>query len=292
MLGHGIMKPTDRRWIGSYLVLALLFATHGHVAAAEQSLKDSNGYTVTREFLGHRDDSSKRIEVYWAKPSGPAPWPTVVLIHGHQTEKDAGGGKVYLTYGTLGRLAENGYLVLSVSQPGYGGSDGPADFCGPFTQDAVYSVIEHFVGSGQIAARRVAIYGVSRGAIVAGLVAARYASQVRAVVLQSGAYDLSTAYPTQRGGLNRNIEKEAGTSAEAFETRSLIPHADKLDAAVLIVHGENDQVFPVEQATTLRDTLTSLGLPVETEIVEGAGHNVRTKALRKMLMGFLAEHLK
>lgn len=43
------------------------------------------------------------------------------------------GGESYVKVGRLGMMAARGYVAAAVSQPGYGNSDGPPDFCGPFT---------------------------------------------------------------------------------------------------------------------------------------------------------------
>ncbi len=39
--------------------------------------------------------------------------------------------------------SQKGWLTVALSQPGYGKSDGPSDFCGPRTQNAARAVIDH-----------------------------------------------------------------------------------------------------------------------------------------------------
>ena len=82
-------------------------------------------------------------------------------------------------------MATRGYVAAAVSQPGYGKSDGPPDYCGPFTQDAVQAAVEFLRRQTFIDPTRIALYGYSRGAIVASMVA----TKVAAVVLGAGAYD-------------------------------------------------------------------------------------------------------
>ena len=79
--------------------------------------------------ISHPDDPSKKVEFFLQKPSGKGPWPTVVLLHGHQ-DPPSHGGQDFVTWGELDRFAKRGYLAVAVSQPGYGNSSGPADFCG------------------------------------------------------------------------------------------------------------------------------------------------------------------
>jgi len=118
-------------------------------------------------------------------------------------------------------MASRGYVAAAVSQPGYGHSDGPPDFCGPFTQEAVLGVIDFLRTMPVVQPQKIALYGYSRGAIVASMVATQD-PQLAAVVLGAGAYDFFRWYPTPLPGINANIEREAGTSAEAFRARSAI----------------------------------------------------------------------
>ena len=96
--------------------------------------------TATGLTIPHPDDASKQVEYVVRAHQGIGPWPTVVFLHGHQ-DGDRPGGEVFVHWGVLDAFAERGYLAVAVSQPGYGCSDGPADFSGPFTQHAVSGVI-------------------------------------------------------------------------------------------------------------------------------------------------------
>ena len=119
----------------------------------------------------HPDDSSKHVEYFLEKPGGKGPWPTVVFLHGHQ-EGLRPGGRDFVTWGILDRFAKRGYLAVAVTQPGYDASIEPADFCGPYTQHAVSAVIAKLRRDGDSAFDRLVIEGISRGALVAGLIAA------------------------------------------------------------------------------------------------------------------------
>src|SRR5690242_5009611 len=97
--------------------------------------------------IPHPDDPSKKVEAFFEKPAGSGPWSAVVLLHGYQSSPSA-GGKDFVSWGVLDKFANRGFLAVAVSEPGYGNSSGPADFCGPFTQHAVMGVIAKLRGDG------------------------------------------------------------------------------------------------------------------------------------------------
>src|SRR5579864_3801239 len=150
------------------------YATGRHAAVLmARVVLESEPAAVHRELLPRTDDPSKHVEIYWTQPTGTGPWPVVVFLHGHQDGAATPGGQAFVDYGVLDNAAARGYVGVGVSQPGYGHSEGPADFMGVVTQRAVEQVIEHFRAQSFVRPDRVALEGISRGAIVAGLVATR-----------------------------------------------------------------------------------------------------------------------
>ena len=227
-------------------VLLLLVGCAAIAAIEEGQLVDRGGWVVRRDFLPHSKDANKRIEIFWTKPAGDGPYPALLLIHGHQ-EQIRNGGEAFVRTGRLGILARQGYVAASLSQPGYGNSDGPPDYCGPFTQDAALVALDFLRKQPFVNPNKVALYGYSRGAIVAGMVATRD-PKLAAVVLGAGAYDFFSWYPTTLRGIEANVQREAGTSAEAFKARSAIYHIDKIKSPILLLHGTQDERIPVGQA--------------------------------------------
>ena len=135
------------------LAFAGLMACSGHKIARAPTLS-----------ISHPDTPSKKVEYFLEKPKSNGPWPTIVFLHGHQDWPRV-GGKDFVQWGVLDQYADRGYLAVSISQPGYGGSDGPADFCGPFTQHAVAAVIAKLKSEGYVKDNRIVIEGISRGAL-------------------------------------------------------------------------------------------------------------------------------
>lgn len=236
----------------------------------------------------HPDDASKQVEYFVAQPPGPGPWPTVVLLHGHQDGLGPGGllggtpgGRQFVDWGVLTQLARRGYLAVAVSQPGYGRSSGPADFAGPFTQHAVAGVLTRLRAEGRIAPRRLVLEGVSRGALVAGLVGA-CDSTVSGLVLISGAYDL-TAYvrdardpaagPAQQAVV-RALTAETGGSPAALRARSVLPVAGAIRAATLVLSGAQDARTSAAQAQELAAAIVRAGGRARAVVYPAFGHQL------------------
>jgi len=263
---------------------ALLVA--GCAAADPGALTDRSGWAIQRELLQQHD---RKIELFLAKPASQGRAPAVVFIHGHQ-EGPRNGGEIYVVSGRLGMMARRGYVAAAVSQPGYGNSDGPPDFCGPVTQDATLRALEYLRGQAFVDADKIVLYGYSRGAIVAAMLATRDA-RLAGVVLGAGAYDFFSWYPTPLRGIDRNIETEAGTSAEAFRARSALYHADRIRASVLLLHGERDERVPVQQARAFAAQLEARGAAVRLAVFPNAMHSIPIADQYREVYPFLEANL-
>ena len=273
----------------SPLVLLLLLPV-GCAAIEEGQLIDRAGWVVSRKFLPHSREGKRKVELFWTKPAGDGPYPAVLLIHGHQ-EQIKNGGEAFVRTGRLGIIARRGYVTAAVSQPGYGNSDGPPDYCGPFTQDSVLVALDFLRKQPFVNPNKVALYGYSRGAIVASMVATRD-PKLAAVVLGAGAYDFFTWYPTPMRGIDANIRLEAGTSPAAFRARSAIYHVDKIKAPVLLLHGAQDERIPVRQAEAFFEKLRGNGIVVKMKIFPSAGHGILIDEQYSEIYPFLEEFLR
>lgn len=239
--------------------------------------------TTTRHLLKGSDGRMVEVFQHIAAQSGPAG--ALLFVHGNQGGSRLGARK--LAEGcVLERFAEGLHITAAaVSQPGFGASDGPADFCGPRTQDAILAALAFLKGQAAVDPDRIVLYGISRGAVASSMVAAR-TSDLRAVVLSSGVYDLEPVFRTGPQGLQRAIEREAGSSAEAFSARSAFHHVEKIRAETLIMHGRLDERAPVGQAEAMADALSVAGALVELHLFE-CGHDIPREQSQPALRPFL-----
>jgi dipeptidyl aminopeptidase/acylaminoacyl peptidase len=260
------------------LIFVGLIACSGHKIAKAQTLS-----------ISHPDDPAKKVEYFLGKPKGSGPWPAIIFLHGHQ-EWPRAGGKDFVQWGVLDEFAGRGYLAVAISQPGYGGSTGPADFCGLFTQHAVAAVIAKLHADGYVKDNRILIQGVSRGALVAGMVAAHDPS-IRGIVLISGLYDLPAYVTHAKSAMAVSIvdsmETETGGTAEALKSRSLLYYAQDIKAETLILNGAKDDLTDPDQARHVVEIINAHGGHARAIVYPEYGHQVPVDVRNKDVDPFI-----
>jgi len=204
------------------------------------------------------DVDGQKIEyVLFPARGGVVSPPGVLLVHG-------AGGNARRMLRTARTMASRGYTVALVSMPGFGSSSGSKDLMGPASVTAASKVLDVLAKTEGIDATKLAAWGVSRGATVVAELAARR-TDLKAVVLQSGIYDLWAVYRgTQLAGFRETIVAEAGEDSAAWRERSPLLRAMKITAPVFVIHGEKDTHIPVAQAHALVAALEARGAKVES----------------------------
>lgn len=185
---------------------------------------------VTRHLIDRGDGAT--VELFQAQAASETPTGAILFVHGNQGGRLLGGIEA-VDSGALHRFCSGlNITAAAVSQPCFGASDGPPDFCGPKTQQAIIAALAFLRGQPSVDPNRIVLYGNSRGAVASAMVATQV-SDLRAVILSSGVYDLEVAYHESSDGLRWAIEKEAGLSREAFLARSAIHYAPEVRSETL-----------------------------------------------------------
>jgi dipeptidyl aminopeptidase/acylaminoacyl peptidase len=251
-----------------------------------------------REQLANAAAPAETVEYFWSRPTGEGPFPLVVLIHGHQEGADSElGGRAFVQWGVLKQLVSAGAVAVSVSRPGYGGSDGDRDHCGPRSQGAVQTVLDRFRKQPFIDPKRIALEGISCGASVAAKLATRD-RRLAAVVLIAGAYDFKDTYETRCARMSGYVDSlcwamrtQMPLDDVGFTNRSTRGFERSIGAAVLILHGGKDPLAPASQARALAASLQQLGKTVEITIFPEAAHHVPLGERQPLVDAFLERTL-
>ena len=188
------------------------------------------------------------------------------------------------------RVAEMGIQVACVSIPGYGGSSGPSRFVGEPSVLASRHALDLLAARPDIDSSRLAVWGLGHGAVAAGLLM-DYDSRPRALILQSGCYDMLSLWPEAPLGTKLAILREVWPSKRVLRERSVIANMPRrLDVSVLIMHGKRDNRMPVKQAVRLADALRARGARVSTCYFPQASHDLG-KRVEPELRAFLRDNL-
>jgi len=241
------------------------------------------------------------LDVYRPLSRGE-PQPAVVLIHGGGMWT---GSRAHMEHPAQ-QLARAGYVAFSVDYRLVDAAAGrhrwPAQL--DDVQRAVRWVRAHAVDYG-IDPMRVAAYGWSAGGQLAALLGTRdtrdataplasYPSRVSCVVDLAGDVDLA-AY-TQPPALHEVVALLGGTPQEAperYRDASPLSWIDGRATPFLVVHGEQDDVVPIEQSRRLVAALHAAGVEVRYVELASTGHDGLTWArVGPAVLAFLDRHLR
>ena len=185
--------------------------------------------------------------------------------------------------GTVQQYSQRGYNVVAVSPPGYGTSSGPADFAGPATLAALEAALTRLRDMPGTDPHRVAVWGNSRGANAALLLAAKH-PDLAAVVAQEAVYDLWAAYRAANAELRADILTETGADSAAWRARSPLMAARDLRMPVLVVQNEADAAARAFLA------VRPAGAATDTLLLPAHGTPIGRLDPRRAIPGFLRRH--
>jgi dipeptidyl aminopeptidase/acylaminoacyl peptidase len=226
------------------------------------------------------------VEAIAFRPAAEGKYPAVLLIPGFsKTARD------YIPLGL--RFAKEGFACVAVTQRGFGKSAGKPDFVGPKTVAALEAGFQRFRKDPYVDGSRMGVFGYSRGAMAASLLAVRLKeTAVQAAVFAAGIYDFKKAYDDIKlPGIRENMEREAGLSNNAAQDRTSVTKMADLPCPVLILHGERDENAPVSQARLLADRLKELKKEFELKTFPDRDHDLGRQNLYDHTLGFFKRKL-
>lgn len=230
--------------------------------------------------------------------------PLVVLVHGGPAARD------YLQFDWWAQaMASRGYAVL---QPNFRGSTGYGDAFleagygewGRKMQTDLSDGVRYLADQGIIDPERVCIVGASYGGYAAMAGPTLDPGVYRCAVAVAGLSDLGVFVDD---AASRGARRENSTTrywnrfmgAERLGDRSLDARsparlAAQADAPILLIHGRDDTVVPIEQSRIMERALRRAGKPVEFIELDGEDHwlsrsDTRVRMLTETIR-FLNEH--
>lgn len=214
------------------------------------------------------DGQKLKMDVYY--PSSGGPWPCLIFVHGGGwSEGDKAPLAVIPT--------EAGILVVSINYRMYPAYRFPA-----MIEDVKCAIRSLRANAAEynLDPERIALVGHSAGAHLAALAGLaddsagwdtgpylEQSSRVQAVVALSAPFDLTCSFSAWVTELIENV-----FGADQRLSASPVSHVRKDAPPFLIIHGEADDVAPVEQAHLLHNALTHAGAQSQLVIMKNAGH--------------------
>lgn len=219
--------------------------------------------------------------------------PLVVIPHGgpHFTRD-------YWEYDEEVQLfANRGYAVLQVNFRGSGGygdvfrRSGYREWGGKMIDDII-DATRYIAEAGSVDGERMCVYGGSYGGYAALMSAIRAPNLFRCTIGYVGIYDLNYMFkkgdiPDLWGGL-AYLERVLGRDEHQLDEFSPINHVDEIEAAVMLIHGDEDRRVPVAHAKAMRKQLKKAGIGVTWQLYDRGGHGVwSVESRREMYEGLL-----
>ncbi|WP_342497036.1 prolyl oligopeptidase family serine peptidase [Bacillus sp. FSL K6-2861] len=195
--------------------------------------------------------------------------------------------------GRIVQFASQGFVVFAPYYRGNQGGEGNEDFAGEDREDA-FSAFRLLREHPNVREGRVHIFGFSRGGIMGLLTAIEMGRQAASLVSWGGVSDMVLTYE-ERKDMRRMMKRVIGGTPkkvpDEYRWRSPFEKADRIQAPVLLIHGENDENVSIEHARMIEDKLKEAGKPVETWYYSGFTHYFPPQENRRIVRR-LAEWMK
>jgi acetyl esterase/lipase len=266
------------------LILAACFYAPGSSSVLAQALSSA----PTHKDVAYDDaHAAQKLDVYLAESDKPMP--AMVFIHG-------GGwraGSKNRVPGWLMKAVREGWLsIVSVEYRFTNVAPHPAQ-----VNDCLRAIqfVRHNAAEWNIDPRRIGVTGGSAGAHLSLWVALhddaadvdsddpveRQSSRVVCAVSFAGPTDWSllSELEHKHPAYRQLLGYEPGTPAEQMDAEgkkdvSPISFVSRDDPPVMLLHGDKDDIVPLEHASKLHERLKSVGVKTELVIIEGANHGV------------------
>ena len=203
-------------------------------------------------------------------------------------------------------LASRGYAVF---QPNYRGTLGYGEAFrhaaegqyGRKMQTDISDGLAALAQAGIVDPKRACIVGASYGGYAALAGVTLQHGLYRCAVSVAGVSDMGRMliWTRERGDARDTRAQDfwrglTGAQTSDMDAVSPLKAAARADAPILLIHGENDSVVPIEQSRAMQKALASAGKPADFVLMDGEDHwlsNAPTRlAMLKAVVAFVEQH--
>jgi dienelactone hydrolase len=191
-------------------------------------------------------------------PDQPGSFPAVVVLHGSE-------GNLYHSQVIAESLAKKGFMALALC---YFGCPQTPEKLQNINLEQVIQAVDYLRNRPDVRPEAIALLGISRGAELALIVGA-LDPDVHAVISVMGSPWVVGGYPS-------------GGTAWLYQGRPLSFHnipVEQINGPVLLIHGERDSVWPVENSYLLADRLAAHSHPYDLAVYAYRGHDIGVSPL-------------
>lgn len=248
------------------------------------------GITVKKDVVFTPADWPQALVADIYLPSGPGPWPGVLLVHGGGWREPERRSDMA---GIARRLARRGYVVMNTTYRLVPDHRYPAP-----VEDLrqAHSWMQRHAGSLHLRGDRIAIFGYSAGGHLAALLGGLDAAPSRrfqAVVAGGAPSDMRKF--VGEGMASEFLDGTSDQVPAIFAEASPITHVTRDDPPVFLYHGGKDTTVPPDHAVDYQAALTRAGIPNELFWLKGRGHVaafLSDRAAVAAAIQFLDRHLR
>jgi len=205
--------------------------------------------------------------------------PCVIASHGLLSSKDS---EKYITFGE--RISKQEMAMLRFDFRGIGESEGKIEDDTISRRISDLSAAIDFVRSRPDLGNRIGLLGSSLGGYLS-LIKASIERKIRAVVIWATPFHLDDLGSKKQ---EENYPLPGKAFFEDLPRHRLFPLLSKVSNG-LVIHGEKDELVPVDQAWEI---FHGLGAPKEIHIIEGADHRLTDPKHRQRAMDVSVEWFK
>lgn len=269
-----VLYTTNATNPGTYLYGDRDAKTLSPLAAAYPELTED--VLIEKQSRHYKARDGLELEGFLSLPKTFAnkPTATIILPHGGPMSED---GKSFDMFSTF--MANRGYVVF---QPNFRGSSGYGhDFMmqavggmGLEMQDDLEDAVKYLIDEKIADPKKVCIVGASYGGYAALMGATKTPDLFQCAISFAGMSDLIKMSNNFRYFTNKNAaRKQFGEDKNQLKETSPVRMAEKVKIPILLIHGDDDVVVPVEQSRVMARALKKHGKPHEyIELEEGTHH--------------------